>query len=34
MVWKRMNQDMNGNRKMICKDVSKVSGGKWSVAAE
>ena len=23
-----MNQDVNGNRKLFCKEVSKVNGGK------
>ena len=31
---RKMNDDVNGNRKLFLKEVSNVKGGKWRVVAE
>ena len=31
---RKMNQDVNGNRKLFWKEVIKANRGKWRIAAE
>ena len=31
---RKMNEALNGNRKLFWKEVSNAKGGKWRIAAE
>ena len=33
-IKKKMNEDVNGNRKLFLKEMSNAKGGRWRVATE